>query len=171
MVLFLTRLLQVTEDELATFNPSTCTGRACSWIMQNCKGGRSGEQCSLYGEPLSHGTNVVRKMRDPRRGFDDDVPAKVQGVTAIDRMQDFNPHRSGGKWDELKLHFDAGKLLAFMDCAWGPDNRAVAMITFRRSCVMIATCRFVVPFPFRVFSVLTVLIAALQRGLSLVTST
>ncbi|CAN0307615.1 unnamed protein product, partial [Ectocarpus sp. 12 AP-2014] len=66
MVLFLTRLLQVTEDELATFNPSTCTGRACSWIMQNCKGGRSGEQCSLYGEPLSHGTNVVRKMRDPR---------------------------------------------------------------------------------------------------------
>ncbi|CAN0452675.1 unnamed protein product, partial [Scytosiphon promiscuus] len=33
MVLFLCRLLQMGKAELAAFNPSTCTGRACAWIM------------------------------------------------------------------------------------------------------------------------------------------
>ncbi|CAM9811375.1 unnamed protein product, partial [Hapterophycus canaliculatus] len=41
MVLFLCRLLQMNEHELATFNPSTCTGRACAWIMQHSEGSRS----------------------------------------------------------------------------------------------------------------------------------
>ncbi|CAM9885457.1 unnamed protein product, partial [Hapterophycus canaliculatus] len=41
IVLFLCRLLQMNEHELATFNPSTCTGRACAWIMQHSEGSRS----------------------------------------------------------------------------------------------------------------------------------
>lgn len=127
--------------------------------MPNCKEGRSGDQCSLYGEPLSQGTNVVRKRRDPRRGFDDGDPVKVHGVTAIDGMQPFNAHPSGGKWDELKLHLDAGKdfsrltidkLMAFVDCARGSENRAVAMdFTSHHSCVKAATRRYVFGFPFR----------------------
>ncbi|CBJ33934.1 exonuclease I Exo1 [Ectocarpus siliculosus] len=35
MALFLGRLLQMSEEQLATFNPTTCTGMACRWIMQH----------------------------------------------------------------------------------------------------------------------------------------
>ncbi|CAN0356168.1 unnamed protein product, partial [Scytosiphon promiscuus] len=56
MVLFLCRLLQMGEHELAAFNPSTCTGRACAWIMQHSEGSRSAEKCVLYGKPLAEST-------------------------------------------------------------------------------------------------------------------
>lgn len=41
-------------------------------------------------------------------GVADDAPVLTNGVTPIDRMREFNPHPSGGKWAEQKLHFDEG---------------------------------------------------------------
>ncbi|CAN0383635.1 unnamed protein product, partial [Scytosiphon promiscuus] len=62
MVLFLGRLLQMNNKELASFNPSTCTGRACAWIMQHSKGSRSADECVLYGKPLNEGTSIIRGL-------------------------------------------------------------------------------------------------------------
>lgn len=138
MVLHLCRLLHMTEDQLVTFNPETVTGRACQWIVHNCKGGRSVSQCPWYGMPISQVTQAVRSMRDPKgmSRFADDAPVAVRGVTPIDRQNGFNPHPTGGKWDELKSHFDKGvtvskakreKLEAFVDGERSTARQQVAL--------------------------------------------
>lgn len=89
----------MTQDQLVVFNPSTCTGLAGQWIVQNCSGGRSISKCPWYGMPLSQVTNEVTRLRDPKRTstLEEDAPVGVRGVTPIDRMNDFNPHtRLGG---------------------------------------------------------------------------
>lgn len=138
MVLFLCRMLRMTDEELKRFNPRTVTGRACAWIKQNCKGGRSTEECPFYGMTLSQITVAVREMRNPKgqMGLADDAPIGTRGVTAIDRMTDFNPHPSGGKWAEKKLHFDRGvdmskskrdKFMAFVNRERKTPNQRVGL--------------------------------------------
>ncbi|CAN0008285.1 unnamed protein product [Ectocarpus fasciculatus] len=138
MALFLGRLLQMSEEQLATFNPTTCTGMACRWIMQHCKGSRSAKQCDLYGMSMSEGTTVVRSVRDPKGnvGWDDDKQVHASGVPPIDRMNQFNPHPTGGMWAERKVHFDAGenisklkrdKLMAFVNHERRSDHQEVCL--------------------------------------------
>lgn len=126
MLLFLARLLTLNDRELSAFNPSTCTSRACAWIVSNSKRGRSTTKCPLYGKPLSEGTADIRKLRDLRAvGMEEDTPVQTRGVTGMDRMNDFNPHPTGGVFTELERQFTAGKdyhirkfnkLMAFTDC-------------------------------------------------------
>ncbi|CAM9230493.1 unnamed protein product, partial [Pylaiella littoralis] len=138
MALFLGRLLQMSEEQLATFNPTTCTGMACRWIMQHCKGSRSAKQCDLYGMSMSEGTTVVRSVRDPKGnvGWDDDKQVHASGVPPIDRMNQFNPHPTGGMWAERNVHFDAGenisklkrdKLMAFVNHERRSDHQEVCL--------------------------------------------
>lgn len=138
MALFLGRLLQMSEEQLATFNPTTGTGMACRLIMQHCKGSRSAKQCDLYGMNMSEGTTVVRSVRDPKGnvGWDDDKQVHASGIPPIDRMNKFNPHPTGGMWAERKVHFDAGenisklkrdKLMAFVNHERRSDHREVCL--------------------------------------------
>lgn len=138
MVLILCRLLQLTEDELVAFNPETVTGRACQWIVRNCRGGRTVSQCPWYGKPLSQVMPEIRSVRDPKgmSRLEDDAPVEVRGVTPIDRQNDFNPHPTGGKWIEQKLYFDGGvtisktqrdKLSAFVDGERSSPHQKVAL--------------------------------------------
>lgn len=137
MLLFLARLLTLTDAELSSFNPSTCTGRACAWIEQHCNARRSASKCPLYGMPLSECTSIIRGLRDPfgRVGMDDDPLAQTRGVTGLDRMNGFNPHPSGGAWAEQRHDFSAGidismgrwnLFLAYVECETGSQDHDVA---------------------------------------------
>lgn len=137
MLLFLARMLRMSDAELATFNPSTCTGRACVWLQKHCNGGRSASKCPWYGMPLSEGAAELRKMRDPRGQMDvEDEPVHTRGVVPIDRTHDFNPHPFGGEWAERDLHFTAGvdisrfklaKLMEFVDGERNSPEQKVCM--------------------------------------------
>lgn len=138
MVLLLCRLLHMSEGELAAFNPLTVTGQACSWIMKNCKGGRSTSKCPYYGMSLAQASAAVRELRDPRGqiGVEDDAPLGTRGVTPIDRRHHFNPHPIGEKWSVQKEHFDNGvsissareeKLKAFVNGEKANDHQEVAL--------------------------------------------
>lgn len=138
MLLFLARLLTLTDAELATFNPSTCTGRACAWLQQHRNAGRSASKCPLYGKPLSEGVTYMRRLRNPRGEVhkDDATPVPTRGVPHVNRMQDFNPHPSGGVWAEREHYFTAGKdisrvkhdkLMGFVDAEMGSCDGDVGL--------------------------------------------
>ena len=96
MVLFLSRLLQMSDSELATFNPQTCTGRACAWITQHAKGGRSTDKCDFYGKPLTAGTSVVRSS------------VAILGEGATDAT---TPH-----WPKMSVLLGQGELPPWIEC-------------------------------------------------------
>lgn len=138
VVLYLCRLLRLTDAELAAFNPSSVTGQACAWVQQNCKGGRSVEECPFYGMSLSQISAAVRALRNPggQLGVADDAPMSAKGVPPIDRMTEYNPHPTGGKWADQKIHFDKGvdissrkweKLKAFVDGERSTSNQRVGI--------------------------------------------
>lgn len=108
-LLQLTRLLQLTEIELGSWNPKSPTSVACQWVLKNCGAGRNREQNIMHCEPMEDIARSLRTLRDPKtHPFMGGEPVKTRGVVAINRADDYSSHPDFGVWAEPKRIFDQG---------------------------------------------------------------
>lgn len=114
-MLQLTRLLQLTEVELSTWNPKSPTSVACRWILKNCGAGRDKDHNIMLGVPVTGVAKHLRQLRDPKKhallgGVDEAV--HTRGVVAMDRANDYTSHPQKGVWSDTLSHVRKGKSLS-----------------------------------------------------------
>lgn len=114
-LLQLTRLLQLTEVELATWNPKSPTSVACHWVLKHCGAGRSKEHNIMHRVPMQKIAQNMRTLRDPKKhpftGGEDEA-VETRGVVAMDRAGEYSAHPDYGVWADKKRRYETGDTLS-----------------------------------------------------------
>lgn len=116
-LLQLTRLLQLTENELDTWNPKSPTSVACKWVLSHCGAGRDKDHNIFHRKPMQTIAQDLRTLRDPKKhpfrgsvheAGSVDEPVESRRVVAMDRGEAYSPHPDFDVWAESKIIFDQG---------------------------------------------------------------